>query len=722
MANLITIPQANVYTVDDLQELWYKYYDSFVGYIQYQLLWAPRKSVPWLQCEKGERTYTDDKIIMIGLSLVNEMFHPANEVEFLMSVLYLIGHEVGHIKHTPNKPWIYGINEGVRQICIVASEHYEGKNARRFVKDEDINKFLEFLEKNHNIKVQKTSLEQFCHSIQNSLEDGREERLEAKENANFKKRMQYGRGLFWTQQELPIDAIKEAKSGNRGMKLEIKTAQILSLATTSLYQKGFLDKFSEGDDIYDDLERDFVPRIVTAVTAGTCRKCMDEAIAIEKLLALEIMEACNNNSLENLLKQLSNMQPGLSPDEKETHNGLSKSEMQGEDGQAGDSDVFGDGVGDLNGKKNLSEEGETKSEDSQTKGNKQKSGCVYDHNSNRAGKRNEGDTANAVSNVSGVTAAVLEAMKDAAAQQSGLLGKIVTKANNKKTPISTYNPKNKVPVVPLQGVKAKYPTVTFKEHNRVYDVRLPMPSDLQLRADEFEKQIEDILQNKKKTIYGLRSGKLDSGSIYKLIMGELDLFTEEDTPHEFDGCCYILQDNSGSMGYGSCSKREYACEANAVIEQGLGNLMPLKVVAFDSSGSNYVTHEIVKEFDEIQPMNCSYNFLIQGRGGSCNMDGYDIRIATQELLSRSEKQKLLIVLSDGTPSGYSTRGGIEDVADAVNDAIKSGIKVVGIYFADNLCDSEINKYRKMYGDDIIATTPDKIEKELIELMKSFYFN
>lgn len=711
--NVITIPQSNIYTVDQLQELWYKYYDSFVGYIQYQLLWAPRKNVPWLQCNKGEDTYTNNQVIMIGLRLVNEIFEPKNEVEFLMSVLYLIGHEVGHIKHTPNKPWVYGINEGVRQICIIASEHYEGKGKRRFAKPEDIDKFLEYLDKNHNIKVNKASLEKYCHEIQNSLEDGREERLEAKENANFKKRMQYGRGLFWTNQEVPKDVILAAKANNPSAKLCIKTAQVLSIATTSLYQKGFLDYFFEGDEIYDSLEADLIPLVAEAVTAGTCRKCMDIAIQIERILALEIMEACNGKSLESLLQQLVAMLPGLKSSEKETHNGMMKSEVQGDEESTGDAEIFGEGTGDINGKRVV----DSKSK----KGQKESAGCVYDHKSNRAGQRNEGGTANAVQDTKSVTDAVLDAMKDAAAQQSGLLGQLVTKANSKKVPISTYDAKNKTAIIPIKAIKEKYPTITFKEHNRVYDVRLPMPSDLQLRADEFEKQIENILQTKKKTIYGLRSGKLDSGSIYKLIMGDLELFTEEETPHEFDGCCYILQDNSGSMGYGSCSKREYACEANAIVEQGLGNLMPLKIVAFDASGSNYVTHEIVKEFDEIQSMNCSYNFLIQGRSGSCNMDGYDIRIATQELLARGEKDKLLIVLSDGTPSGYSSRNGINDVADAVQEAEKAGIKVIGIYFADKLCDNEINNYRKMYGDDIIATTPDKIEERLIELMKNFYF-
>ena len=178
------------------------------------------------------------------------------------------------------------------------------------------------------------------------------------------------------------------------------------------------------------------------------------------------------------------------------------------------------------------------------------------------------------------------------------------------------------------------------------------------------------------------------------------------------------------MGYGRCSKREYACEAITVMEKGFSELMPLKITAFDAQGINYVSHEVVKDFDEIQTdVSCSYNFLIQGRGGCGNKDGYSIRIATQELLERNEDKKLLLILSDGAPSDYSSsKIARADVKSAVDEARESGITVLPIYFADILSDNEINEYKQMYGENIVATHPEEIEAKLLEIMKNFYFS
>lgn len=718
MGNVIdlNIPATTkTYNTDQLMELWYKYYDVFTAEISFQLIWAKKKDIPWLQCNKGEDTYTNHNIIMIGLGLIEKLFQPTSEEEFLLYTLYLIGHEVGHIKHTPNKPWIHGIKEGTRQICIALSEKYEGKGKRRFVKDSDIDNFLEVLKKNYNISISRKNLESFCHGIQNSLEDGREERLEAQTDRQFKLRMKVGRGKAWLEQPInPTQAI-EAKTDPIKKGLNVKLFQILSLATTSFYQKGFFEIFDDGDLVFETIENEIYPLIIKAVTSPTCRQCIETAIEIEKKLIDDLVEIAKSNNLDEYLQEIfSNC--GIKPSENDNPSGLLRCENTG---TTSNNDSNSNSATEINGHFPIFDR---KDEDNKNSEDKiESSGCIYDHSSQRTGKRNEGCRGSEVKDIAATEQAVLEAMKDAAAQQAGLISNAVKKKADKKQSTYVYVPKD--PVIPNKRLKEDYGNVVFKEYTKQYEVKLPMPSDLQLRANEFEKEIEEILQNKAKTIYNQRSGKLDSGSIYKLFMGELDIFTEEQTPHEFDGCCYLLQDNSGSMGYGSCSKREYACEANAVVEQGFEKLMPLKIVAFDASGSNFVNHEIIKDFDEIQPMNCSYNFLMQGRGGCGNKDGYDIRIATQELLSRSEKQKLLIVLSDGTPSAsnMSYKSGVADVTDAVAEAKEQGIKVVGIYFADNLCDKEVDSYKKMYGDEIIATTPDRIEQELIKLLKNFYF-
>ena len=107
------------------------------------------------------------------------------------------------------------------------------------------------------------------------------------------------------------------------------------------------------------------------------------------------------------------------------------------------------------------------------------------------------------------------------------------------------------------------------------------------------------------------------------------------------------------------------------------------------------------------------------RPGGCNMDGYSIRVAVTQLLSRREKKKVLILLSDGLPSAYNSEAaGIEDVRDAVRDAKSKGVIVIPIMFGDqSFVSSEINKYRKMYGGEVIACSPNRIEDEFCKLFK-----
>lgn len=55
--------------------------------------------------------------------------------------------------------------------------------------------------------------------------------------------------------------------------------------------------------------------------------------------------------------------------------------------------------------------------------------------------------------------------------------------------------------------------------------------------------------------------------------------------------------------------------------------------------------------------------------GNGNKDGYSIRAAALDLAKRTERRKILMVLSDGLPSGYfSEAEAIDDVRTAVQAA------------------------------------------------------
>src|SRR5699024_11706010 len=66
-----------------------------------------------------------------------------------------------------------------------------------------------------------------------------------------------------------------------------------------------------------------------------------------------------------------------------------------------------------------------------------------------------------------------------------------------------------------------------------------------------------------------------------------------------------------------------------------------------------------------------------------NRDGFSIRLAAEKLLKRREKNKFLLVFSDGEPAAMNyNQNGIVDTNVAVAEARKKGLEVVGKFLAD----------------------------------------
>ena len=250
----------------------------------------------------------------------------------------------------------------------------------------------------------------------------------------------------------------------------------------------------------------------------------------------------------------------------------------------------------------------------------------------------------------------------------------------------------------------------FKEWKREYKVDLILPPILSARARAFRKKNERYFRAlNSPTITNLSSGNVDPSLIFGLALNETDVFRKIGQNNQFDGCVYILLDNSGSM---SGEKRVEAGKAAAIIEEGFKGLIPMKIVAFDSVFGK-IQHEIVKGWTESQRKNCCWNFVQHGRTGHGNEDNYDILIAQKELLLRPERKKLLIVLSDGTPSNTSA------TQQAIVETRKKGIQVFGIYFEQGTVGSEAAQFKQMYQKDFVCCSLDEVDENLIKLMIKF---
>lgn len=238
----------------------------------------------------------------------------------------------------------------------------------------------------------------------------------------------------------------------------------------------------------------------------------------------------------------------------------------------------------------------------------------------------------------------------------------------------------------------------------------------------FRRDVEKILKAQQETrIRGTSRGRLCNSQLYRLGRKDFNVFEVRNIPDKTDTAVYIIWDNSGSM----CGdKQRLSTIACSVIEEGLKGLVPLAITAFSTDGS-CVKHWKVKGFREVSKTHnyaWSHGNAKMFSGG--NKDGYSIRIATKEILKRPESQKLLIVLSDGLPSDYSsTQFAMDDVQDAVKQARKSGVNVISVMFGDDAFrESEVDNYLYMYQSGIIATSPERLTIELIKQIRKIVFN
>ncbi|HZH59074.1 MAG TPA: VWA domain-containing protein [Metabacillus sp.] len=103
-----------------------------------------------------------------------------------------------------------------------------------------------------------------------------------------------------------------------------------------------------------------------------------------------------------------------------------------------------------------------------------------------------------------------------------------------------------------------------------------------------------------------------------------------------------------------------------------------------------------------------------------NRDGYAIRHMTEQLIKRNEKQKFLLVFSDGEPAatGYE-RNGIIDTHEAVLDARKLGIEVINVFLSTSEVDEATKKtIQNIYGRySVFVEKIEELPEQLYPLLK-----
>lgn len=662
------------------KEAWIRrYYPFCESYMKLAL--ADRNNIPQLEIGLDKGSYTNHAIIHIGIGTLEEN----DEESLLRSVLFLIGHEVQHVRSTTQRAWTYGLTRGFQVIL----EEYANKTETKkkvFRKEADYDVYIKELA-SRGCCISTGSLQRFVHFVANSLEDGRIERIRCIKRPGFKDYMIAFRGRDWQKNEVESSFVQNLDDPRTYLLLVLN--QILNLATMSIYQKGFT-KICPIDSRPQILIHSLMSDIAAGVASANCRGCMERAIAICKKLAVEIIEASKLTPLEELLSEILSFlieECGSSSFEgTDSRNEETSSESSGV--------LFG--KSELEGELNSSQEDKKDSINHSTGDSPEKEEECMDGLITAAKAASDDEITDAVRDV------------------------YIDERLNKKRKEDFIDKEKAVDddsLPDLEDVNAHYDTqINLNEEARTYPSNERMPFELKGQANVLKRKVEKIFHNMQKPILrGRRTGQLDAAMAYKLAMNQMDCFMKKGEVSEFDGCAYFLADNSGSM---RGNRQENCCKALAKIEHAFQDVMPLKIVAFNADDCYSVRHQVLKNWSEKVNSNGSYNFLTHCYANGGNKDGYSIRVATEELLHRPERKKILIVLSDGLPSAYEKNDGEKDVNDAVRKARKAGISVISIFFGD---DSERSAFVKMYEKNCIITEPEGIDAELVRLMKRFCF-
>ncbi len=676
---------------------------------------VPRRHIPDLIFNHQQDCYTDHAHIVLGL---DQPEYPP-EVELYGFIEYVLGHEVQHILSTTQKPWMYGINTGIRNV-IAAFQKLYGYPAVNIVGEANLRAALAKMQKDGHLVPTYDQIAQFCHYICNAVEDGRIERHRSGMYPGYARYVRLFRGHQWMRN------IEEAPAGpviTPEERFGLFCNETLSLATCHVYGRDFWKHYAGTPEAktVDQIRR----HVTKAIYSRKCKQCMKECIDIIDIITPTFIEAFITNPmnqfmqmLEQLMEQIMNAHGAegfaeVKEAKEQDANGNGKNPMgasilgtpevdengnlTGAIGEEGDGIEVGTNDGDANSKPS-------------------------DGNKPDGGKKRVGD--NVGSNQAGEAGATSFSPSDLEKEMREAAAKIAADISASSGNICDAHAQSKRADVSDQSsnasLLAKKKDIDFVEVQRAYTVDIPLPFVIEEQARTLRDRVKRIFKPKKTGAYKNKTkGRVSPEKLFTLAINEGNCFEIRKKPDKFSGCCYVLQDNSGSMGSGRNSKRMFASEATARIEYAFKDFMPLKIVAFDEGGK--VIHEVIKNWNDNFAHSCSYNFFHKGRSGCCNADYHDITIATEELLARPEREKILIVISDGLPCGTKGCDGSpnEAVKNAVEYARSRGIKVVGIYIDDVVKDSDRKAYESMYGTSCVFTDTDHIADELARVMTTW---
>ena len=97
-------------------------------------------------------------------------------------------------------------------------------------------------------------------------------------------------------------------------------------------------------------------------------------------------------------------------------------------------------------------------------------------------------------------------------------------------------------------LRNKHRSLSFREIPNDFPLVHNLPAEIKVPSKKFRKEIEEIFKNKNKmNLDGQRKGVLNPDNLYRIGLGDYNVFTIEGNMDYGDYVTYILRDGSGSM-------------------------------------------------------------------------------------------------------------------------------------------------------------------------------
>lgn len=226
-----------------------------------------------------------------------------------------------------------------------------------------------------------------------------------------------------------------------------------------------------------------------------------------------------------------------------------------------------------------------------------------------------------------------------------------------------------------------------------------LSSDFQSRSaiNRLYRELEMVFQRDKSGKRLKDSGRL---SVRELTKGKLTstIFEQHyDNGDDYDTAICILVDCSGSTRKGVLDVEK---EVLTILGETLSRLkIPFCVIGFNVTLSDKIAHHVAVTWNLSQNAVARAGIINLSSSG-CNADGKAIDFGRQMLLQRTEKNKLLLILSDGKPSFPDDETAINEAKASVREAMSDfpvGCLYINAGASDASYETEANAIREIYG-------------------------